>query len=99
MKENFNYGNAVRSAQDWTLFNLLQFPNSTCYNGMDSYHYSKKDYDSLDTISATFIGLVNGYLRCIKNRNFGIILFFYNVVPWVSQENGGLCSCIIALDF
>jgi hypothetical protein len=20
----------------------LQFPNSTCYNGMDSYHYSKK---------------------------------------------------------
>jgi hypothetical protein len=27
---------------------------------MDSYHYSKKDYyDSLDTISATFIGLVN----------------------------------------
>jgi hypothetical protein len=34
---------------------------------MDSYHYSKKDYyDSLDTISATFIGLVNVYLRCIK---------------------------------
>jgi hypothetical protein len=40
------------------IIQLAAISNST--NGMDSYHYSKKDYyDSLDTISATFIGLVN----------------------------------------
>jgi hypothetical protein len=61
MKENFNYGNAVRSARRTEHYSTCcNSPNSTCYNGMDSYHYSKKDYDdSLDTISATFIGLVN----------------------------------------
>jgi hypothetical protein len=42
------------------IIQLAAISNSTCYNGMDSYHYSKKRlHDSLDTISATFIGLIN----------------------------------------
>jgi hypothetical protein len=54
--------------------NIIQLacnsPNSTCYNGMD-YHYSKKDYyDSLDTISATFIGLVNVAISAVLKIEF-----------------------------
>ena len=41
----------------------------------------KKDYyDSLDTISATFIGLVNVSISAlIKVGIYGLILFFYNI--------------------
>jgi hypothetical protein len=64
------------------IIQLAAIPNSTCYNGMDSYHYSKKDYyDSLDTISATFIGLVNVAISAVLKIEFLNYTVFYNVVP------------------
>jgi hypothetical protein len=65
------------------IIQLAATPNSTCYNGMDSYHYSKKRLlrQFRHHISYVYRTCKCCYLRCIKNRNFGIILFFYNVVP------------------
>jgi sterol desaturase/sphingolipid hydroxylase (fatty acid hydroxylase superfamily) len=65
---------------------------------MDSYHYSKKDYDSLDTISATFIGLVNVAISAVLKIGILNYTVFYNR-SWVFQENGAYVLCIIALDF
>jgi hypothetical protein len=45
------------------------------------YHYSKKDYDSLDTISATFIGLVNVAISAVLKIGILNYTVFYNVVP------------------
>jgi sterol desaturase/sphingolipid hydroxylase (fatty acid hydroxylase superfamily) len=62
----------------------------------------KKDYyNSLDTLSATFIGLVNvGISALLKIGIFGIILFFYNVIPWsIPSEWWAYILCIIAIDF
>ncbi len=48
-----------------------------------SYKDKKDYYDGKDTLTATFIGLVNaGMSAAIKVVTFGIILFFYNLVPW-----------------
>lgn len=67
-------------------------------------YFKKKDYyDSMDTISATFIGLVNVAMSAgLKVATFGIILFFYNLVPWSIGENMEWWSfvlCIVAIDF
>lgn len=62
----------------------------------------KKDYyDGYDTISATVIGLVNITISAVlKIAIFGIILFFYNSVPWsIPREWWAYVLCIIALDF
>jgi sterol desaturase/sphingolipid hydroxylase (fatty acid hydroxylase superfamily) len=61
----------------------------------------KEYYNRLDTISATFIGLVNvGISALLKIGIFGIILFFYNLVPWhIPREWWAYILCIIALDF
>jgi sterol desaturase/sphingolipid hydroxylase (fatty acid hydroxylase superfamily) len=61
----------------------------------------KEYYNSLDTISATFIGVVNvGISALLKIGIFGIILFFYNVVPWhIPSEWWAYILCIIAIDF
>jgi hypothetical protein len=61
---------------------------------MDSYHYSKKRLlrQFRHHISYVYRTYKCGYLRCIKNRNFGIILFFYNVVPWSIPREWCLCS-------
>jgi sterol desaturase/sphingolipid hydroxylase (fatty acid hydroxylase superfamily) len=62
----------------------------------------KKDYyNSLDTLSATFIGLVNvGISALLKIGIFGIILFFYNIIPWsIPSEWWAYILCIIAIDF
>lgn len=62
----------------------------------------KKDfYDGLDTISATFIGLVNVSLSAaMKLGIYGIILFFYNIVPWsIPREWWAYVLCIISIDF
>jgi hypothetical protein len=43
MKENPLTMDAVRSARRTEHYSTCcNSPNSTCYNGMDSYHYSKK---------------------------------------------------------
>jgi len=61
----------------------------------------KEYYDSLDTISATFIGLVNvGLSAILKLGIYGIILFFYNAVPWsIPTEWWAYVLCIISIDF
>lgn len=61
----------------------------------------KEYYNSLDTISATFIGVVNvGISALLKIGIFGIILFFYNIVPWhIRSEWWAYILCIIAIDF
>ena len=62
----------------------------------------KKDYyDGFDTITATFIGLVNVAMSAaLKVFTFGLILFFYNLVPWsIPNVWWGYVLCIITLDF
>lgn len=62
----------------------------------------KKDYyDGLDTLTATFIGLVNvGLSALMKLGLYGIILFFYNMVPWsIPREWWAYVLCIISIDF
>jgi sterol desaturase/sphingolipid hydroxylase (fatty acid hydroxylase superfamily) len=65
-------------------------------------HRDKKDYyDSKDTLAATFIGLVNvGMSAAIKVATFGIILFFYNLVPWsIPHTWWAYVLCFIWIDF
>ncbi len=65
-------------------------------------YYSKKDYyDGKDTISATFIGLVNVAMSAaLKVFTFGVILFFYNMVPWsIPTTWWAYVLCIISIDF
>lgn len=61
----------------------------------------KEYYDSLDTISATFIGLVNvGLSAVLKLGLYGIILFFYNAVPWhIPREWWAYILCLLSIDF
>jgi sterol desaturase/sphingolipid hydroxylase (fatty acid hydroxylase superfamily) len=62
----------------------------------------KKDYyNSLDTISATFIGIVNvGISALLKIGIFATMLFFYNVIPWsIPREWWAYILCIITIDF
>jgi hypothetical protein len=60
----------------------------------------KKDYyDSLDTISATFIGLINvGISAVLKIGILELYCFFIMFLEY-PKRMVGLCSCIIALDF
>ncbi|RPA67612.1 sterol desaturase family protein [Cyclobacteriaceae bacterium YHN15] len=65
-------------------------------------HRDKKDYyDSKDTLAATFIGLVNvGMSAGIKVATFGIILFFYNLVPWsIPHTWWAYLLCFVWIDF
>ena len=62
----------------------------------------KKDYyDGLDTISATVIGLVNvGLSALLKVGTFGLILFFYNMVPWsIPKTWWAYVLCLVSIDF
>jgi sterol desaturase/sphingolipid hydroxylase (fatty acid hydroxylase superfamily) len=62
----------------------------------------KKDYyDGLDTISATVIGLVNvGISALLKVGTFGLILFFYNMVPWsIPKTWWAYILCLVSIDF
>ena len=64
--------------------------------------WKKKDYyDGLDTISATFIGLVNvGLSALLKVGIYGLILFFYNMVPWsIPKTWWAYILCLVSLDF
>ena len=64
--------------------------------------YKKRDYyNGKDTLAATVIGLVNVVLSAIlKIITFGIILFFYNLVPWTIPHTWwSYVLCLIAIDF
>ncbi|UII28018.1 sterol desaturase family protein [Fulvivirga maritima] len=66
-----------------------------------SYKQKKDYYDSKDTISAAVIGLVNVAMSAgLKIVTFGIILFFYNLVPWsIPPTWWSYILCIIWIDF
>lgn len=51
--------------------------------------YKKRDYyNTKDTLAATAIGLVNVALNAsMKVFTFGVMLFFYNLVPWSIQPS------------
>ena len=64
--------------------------------------YQKKDYyDGLDTLSATVIGTVNVIMSAgLKFATFGVIIFFYNLVPWsIPNTWWAYILCIISIDF
>ena len=64
-------------------------------------YFKKKDYyDGKDTIAATVIGLVNvAQSAALKFATFGIILFFYNLVPWsIPTSWWGFVLCLLAID-
>lgn len=61
----------------------------------------KEYYHSLDTLSATFIGLVNvGMSAVMKLGFFAIAIFVYNLVPWsIPRVWWAYILCLLALDF
>ncbi|MGY6560714.1 MAG: sterol desaturase family protein [Luteibaculaceae bacterium] len=66
-----------------------------------SFRQKKDYYDTKDTLAATFIGLTNVALSALlKVATFGIILFFWNLVPWtVPHEWWAYILCLLWLDF
>jgi len=65
-------------------------------------YYRKKDYyDGKDTIAATTIGIVNVVISAlIKVATFGLILFFYNLVPWsIPNTWWSYILCLVWIDF
>ncbi len=66
-----------------------------------SYRQKKEYYNSKDTFAATAIGLVNVAISAaIKIATFGLILFFYNLVPWsIPMTWWSFILCIIWIDF
>lgn len=64
--------------------------------------YKKKDlYNAKDTLAATTIGIGNVIISAsIKVVTFGIILFFYNLVPWsIPPTWWSFILCLIWIDF
>lgn len=61
----------------------------------------QEHYDKKDGFSALIIGLGNvGLSAVIKVLLFGIILFFYNLVPWyIPHTWWSYLLCIVAIDF
>lgn len=66
-----------------------------------SYRQKKDFYDGKDTVAALVIGLINvGMSAAIKVITFGIILFFYNLVPWtIPMTWWAFIICLFWLDF
>ncbi len=66
-----------------------------------SYRQKKNYYDAMDTLSAAGVGIGNIFVSLlIKAVNFGIILFFYNMVPWsIPFTWWSFILCIVAIDF
>ena len=63
--------------------------------------YQKRNiYDGKDTLAATAIGIGNIFVSAAtKIFTFGIILFFYNLVPWyIPQSWWSFILCIVAID-
>ncbi len=66
-----------------------------------SYYQKKSYYDGKDTLAAATIGIVNVIISAaIKVATFGIILFFYNLVPWsIPNTWWSYVLCLIWIDF
>jgi sterol desaturase/sphingolipid hydroxylase (fatty acid hydroxylase superfamily) len=69
--------------------------------GISLYQKNKDAYDGKDFLAATTIGLVNvGISALLKVAIFGIVLFFWNVVPWkIPATWWSFIACFIAIDF
>src|SRR5690606_15897475 len=64
--------------------------------------YKKRDYyNTKDTLAATVIGLGNVALNAaLKVFTFGVMLFFYNLVPWSIQPSWwSFILCLLWFDF
>ena len=103
MKENLTMEMLLAQLVDLNFIQLAAIPMiSLVFLEWVLTFYHKKDYyDGLDTISATFIGLVNvGLSAVLKLGLYGIMLFFYNAVPWsIPREWWAYVLCIISIDF
>lgn len=66
-----------------------------------SFRERKDYYNAKDTAAAAFIGLVNiGISASIKVITFGIIIYFYNLVPWsIPHTVWSYILCLIWIDF
>ncbi len=66
-----------------------------------SYRHNKDFYDSKDTFAATAIGVGNVLISAaIKVITFGIVLFFYNMVPWTIPSSWwSFILCLVWIDF
>lgn len=66
-----------------------------------SYRDKKDYYDGKDTLAALVIGLVNvGMSAGMKIVTFGLILFFYNMVPWaIPHVWWAYILCFFWIDF
>jgi len=66
-----------------------------------SYRQNKEFYDGKDTLAAVAIGAVNLVISAAtKVATFGIILFFYNLVPWsIPPAWWSYVLCLIWIDF
>lgn len=65
-------------------------------------YFKKKDYyDGMDTAAATVIGTVNVVMSAaLKFATFGVIIFFYNLVPWsIPNTWWAYILCIVSIDF
>jgi sterol desaturase/sphingolipid hydroxylase (fatty acid hydroxylase superfamily) len=61
----------------------------------------KEDYDGKDGVSAFAVGIGNiGISALVKTLIFGIVLYFYNIVPWfIPPTWWSYILCMIAIDF
>ena len=66
-----------------------------------SFYKKRNYYDGKDTLAATAIGLTNVAISAgIKLITFGLILFFYNLVPWsIPYTWWSFVLCLIWIDF
>jgi len=66
-----------------------------------SIYQNKDSYDKKDFFAASTIGFVNvGISALIKVFIFGIVLFFWNIVPWkIPATWWSFIACFIAIDF
>ncbi|WP_143961661.1 sterol desaturase family protein [Litoribacter populi] len=69
--------------------------------GISLYKNQKDAYDKKDFLAASTIGFINvGISALIKVAIFGIVLFFWNVVPWkIPATWWSFIACFFAIDF
>lgn len=103
MKEHLTFENTVALLADYQYVQLMAIPMIALV-GLEwllSFIQKKDYYNRLDTISATVIGLTNVAMSAgLKVVTFGVVLFFYNVVPWKIETHWWTyVICLICIDF
>jgi len=103
MKATISFEELVVMLADYQYVQIMAIPMITLV-GLEwllSYFQKKDYYNGKDTISATVIGLTNVALSALfKVATFGVVLFFYNIVPWsIPTEWWAYPLCIVCIDF